>query len=49
MYSIDGLIMIKTCMELYVRKDEELKPEIVIRGTKLGEGQLVCAEGPTLG
>jgi hypothetical protein len=46
---IDDLIMIKTYMELYVSKDEELEFGIMFRGTKLGEGQLVCAEAPTLG
>ena len=30
-------------------KDEELESKIVFRGTKLGEGQLGCAEGPMLG
>ena len=29
--------------------DEELEFGIVFRGTKLGEGQLGCAEGPMLG
>ena len=30
-------------------KDEELEFEKAFRGTKLGEGQLGCAEGPMLG
>jgi hypothetical protein len=30
-------------------KDEELKFGLVFRGTKLGEGQLVCVEVPTVG
>jgi hypothetical protein len=31
------------------RKDEGLESSIVFRGTKLEEGQWVCAEEPTLG
>jgi hypothetical protein len=31
------------------RKDEGLESEIVFQGTKLGKGQWVCAEEPTLG